>query len=191
MAVLPYNPFEDTSVKLVTTDPRGASIVLPSVTSIKISRTAQQTDVPIELGSDIAVHRRKNAIGISLSGIVTEVEPFDGVPALFSYIGDVQTSLGLDYDNGVILTVKHMGRTFRNMTIATYNDNQDATERADVWHYDLTLQETLIASTTTILTGDSAFGSLTASTLEGGPQAGKALGPEASTQVAGILDGGI
>lgn len=191
MAVLPYNPYEDTSVVLVTADRRGQSITLPSVTSFKVSRSAQTTNMPIEQGSDIGIHRRRAPIEVSLSGVVTEIEPFDGVPSLFGYIAEVRSALEANYNNGILLTVRFLGRKFTNMEIGLFPDSQEASERADVWHYDLTFREVLIASTTTVLGGTSNLGSLTSATLEGGPQAGTSLGPEAAAQVGGILGGGL
>jgi hypothetical protein len=193
MAVLPFNPFVDTSVKFFTgTDRRLPPVItLPSVTSFKVQRSAEKTDVPIEQGSDISIHRRKAPVSIMLSGIVTEVEPFDGVPVLTSQVVEIRSALELIYDLGIMVKVRFNGRTFRNMTIDTFPDSQEATERIDVWHFDLTMSETKIASTTTVLSGSSPFGSLTSTTLEGGPQAGQAIGPEAAAQVGGILGGGV
>ena len=194
MAVLPYIPFQDTGVRLLVSgaDRRLPAIVpLPSVTTFKVNRSAEQTDEPIEQGSDISIHRRKSPREVSLSGIVTEIEPFDGTPVLYSQIADLRATLELIYELGTLVTVRFNGRTFRSMTITGFPDSQDAAERIDVWHFDLTLRETLIASTTTVLAGSSSLGSLTSTTLEGGPQAGQAIGPEAAAQVGGILAGGV
>jgi hypothetical protein len=183
MAVVPYAPFVDTALFIGPTR-------IPSVLSFSTDRNTEQTDVPIELGADIAIHRRRAPMTISLSAVVSEFEPFDGAPALFSKINDVRNALELADKLGTLLLVRWMGQLWPNMTIRSLKGNHEGTEREDVWRFDMMLKETQLASSLTVPSADS-LGSLTASTLEGGPQAGAAVGPEGAAQVSGIVGGGV
>lgn len=190
MAVLPYAP-SDTGVVLTALSRLASPIRLPSVLSFTVTNSADQTELPVELGADIAIHRRLLPVEISIAGVVTEFEPYDGAPVLFSRIIETRDAIELNFRLGSLLTVKFLGQSWPRMTIRSLSSSRDPVEREDVWRFEMTLRETRLASSLTVPSDSSALGDLTATTLEGGPQAGVTVGPEAASQVAGVLAGGV
>lgn len=182
-----YNPYADTSVYLGT-------IQLPHVTNISISNEWTQTELPIERGAVINDHRRKRPITGTISGYVTgqiELIP-SGAGALLG-ADATRTALETLANLGLTFVLKWGRRLWPNMSIVGIAEDFSAEQRDDMWPFTLQLAETRVATSTTVAAAPVAPGiaDLTASAVDGGVQAGTAVGPDSAAAVSGIVGGGV
>ena len=185
----PYNPYKDSSVYL-------GLLQLPHVTNVTFSAEWNQTELPIERGALIVDHRRKLPRGITVSGYVTgqiELVPTSGAGVLLDSSA-VRRQLELMADLGQTFIFKWLDRVVPNMSILSIEeDNDAAARRDDMWSFSLQLGETRVATSTIVPAGavDPALADVTAAPLDGGPQAGTAVGPDMAGNVTGVLGGGV
>lgn len=184
-----YNPYSDTTVYLGT-------LALPHVTNFTVTSDWDQTELPIERGAVISDHRRKRPVSISLSGYVTgqiELVP-NGAGSLLPIDAQiVKLQLKVLADLGRTFIVKFQSSVWTNMSIISFEEDHSAERRSDMFAFSLVLKETRVATSTVVnaIPVDPGIADLTSSAVDGGPQAGSAVGPETGAAVTGVLGGGV
>lgn len=184
-----FSEFADSSVYLGT-------LQLPHVTSFNVSKEWEQTELPIERGAVISDHRRKRPVMINLTGYVTgqiELVPNGAGSLLPANAILVRAQLELLEATGQTFLVKFGPQTWANMSIVSHEEDHSAERRDDMYSFSLGLKETRVATSTVVgaVPVDPGIADLAAAPVDGGLQAGSAVGPETAGAVTGVLGGGV
>lgn len=190
-----YNPYDPPKIMVYPTDPAIKPFRLRGVTQINgPTRSAEQTELPIEQGVMLSTMRRLSPRVVSFTILLADQLTFTEPETFTGSIVDAQR-LPLEqlYERGILCTLSWGDVRLPSMAILGIDESHDpAAHQPDTWAATVNWRETYVASSTTTPTAVAAsISDEVATTQEGGPQADTALGPETSAQIDGTLAAGI